>query len=217
MFQFRGIVLILCFLAIYHQHSAYLCITHQYECKFNFCFVLFYQLIPQDFLHEYQQLVSECSSYRSVGAFAPIDLTHRLETVLVIVEEGMQLLLGSFDATEYSLLSRMRRDLMQHLCLLLYGMNDCTIPPVALCLQEYTGLRGRPKIVINIDSVELLRSCGYTWNEVASALQVARSTLWRRLKDAGVEVNKYTDISDDELDSTLNPLISGHLKYGHVH
>ena len=191
MFQFRGIVLILCFLAIYHQHSAYLCITHQYECKFNFCFVLFYQLIPQDFLHEYQQLVSECSSYRSVGAFAPIDLTHRLETVLVIVEEGMQLLLGSFYVTEYSLLTRMRRDLMQHLRLLLYGVNDCTIPPVALCLQEYTGLRGRPKIVINIDSVELLRSCGYTWNEVASALQVARSTLWRRLKDAGVEVNKY--------------------------
>ena len=94
------------------------------------------QLKPQGFL---QQLVSECTSYRSIGAFAPVDLTHRLETVLVVVEEGLQLLLGSFYVTEYSLLSRMHRDVMQHLCSLLYGVNDCTVPPVALypCLKEY--------------------------------------------------------------------------------
>ena len=39
---------------------------------------------------------------------------------------------------------------------------------------------------------------------VASVLQVSRSTIWRRLKDAGVQMSKFTDISDDELDSVIS-------------
>ena len=42
----------------------------------------------------------------------------------------------------------------------------------------------------------MLRSCGYTWNEVASALQVSQSTIWRRLREAGIH--------DDELDSVVS-------------
>ena len=116
--------------------------------------------------------------------------------MLAIVEEGMQLLSGSSFVTEYSLLYWMRRDLSQHLRLLLYGVNDCTVPPVSLypCMQEYTGSRGRPKVMINIDAVELLRSCGYTWNEVAGALQVSRSTIWRRVKDAGIELSTVISV-----------------------
>ena len=76
-------------------------------------------------------------------------------------------------------------------------IRTCVGHRVSIGRSIATGLRGRPNIVI-IDSVELLRSCGYTWNDVASALQVGQSTLWRRLKDVGVEANKYTDISDDE-------------------
>ncbi len=126
--------------------------------------------------------------------------------MLVIVEEGMQLLSGSSFITEYTLLHRMHRDVSQHLRLLLYGVNDSTVPPVALypCMQEYTGSRGRPKLIVNVDAVELLRSCGYTWNEVAGALQVSRSTIWRRVKDAGIQLAKYSDISDDELDSIIS-------------
>ena len=141
------------------------------------------QVIPAEFMQRYQQLVRECSTYQSVEAdhLANTELSYRVETMLAIVEEGMQLLSESSFITEYSLLHRMRRDLSQHLRLLLYGVNDCTIPPVALypCIQEYSGSRGRPKMIINIDAVELLRSCGYMWNEVATALQVSRSTIWR--------------------------------------
>ena len=41
---------------------------------------------------------------------------------------------------------------------------------------------------------------------MASALQVSRSTLWRRLKEAGYQIKKYTDISDDELDSIITAI-----------
>ena len=105
------------------------------------------QVIPPEFVHHYQQLVRECSTYRSEAA-SPIELSHRVETMLVIVEEGMQLLSEISFITEYNLLYRMRRDLSQHLRLLTYGVNDCTVPPVALypCMQAYTGSRGRPKL-----------------------------------------------------------------------
>ena len=60
-------------------------------------------------------------------------------------------------------------------------------------------------------------------SQVADALQISRTTLWRRLREADSEVVKYTDICDDELDSIVsqiqqeNPncgqqLINGHLR-----
>ena len=85
--------------------------------------------LPQEFILSYRQLVSECGNYQSVAEAAPVQLT---ENMLIIIEEGMQLFSESAYVTEYSLLCCMRRDLTQHLRLLLYGVNDCTIPPVAL-------------------------------------------------------------------------------------
>ena len=43
-------------------------------------------------MHRYQQLVRESSGYQSIEAVAPIELSHQVETMLVIVEEGMQVL-----------------------------------------------------------------------------------------------------------------------------
>ena len=42
---------------------------------------------------------------------------------------------------------------------------------------------GRPRIIVNIDQVELLRSAGYKWDDVADAFLVSRSTIWRRLRN----------------------------------
>ena len=54
--------------------------------------------------------------------------------------------------------------------------------------------------------VELLRGVGYTWNEVAGALLISRTTLWRKLKESGVTLEKYATISDDELDQRVRAL-----------
>ena len=45
-----------------------------------------------------------------------------------------------------------------------------------------------------------------TWDQVSNAMQVSRTTLWRRLREAGIEIKKYTDISDDELDTVISQL-----------
>ena len=59
---------------------------------------------------------------------------------------------------------------------------------------------------MNVELVELLRGCGYTWNEIADAMHISRATIWRRLKEAGVSVQKYSDISNDELDGIVKQI-----------
>ena len=107
----------------------------------------------------------------------------------------------------------------------MYDVNDCTIPPIAIetyIFQHSTSVR-RPKMQPNLHKMEFLRGCGYTWNQVADALQVSRTTLWRRIEEASFEIKKYIDVCDDELDSIVsqiqkeNPscghqLINGHLR-----
>ena len=172
--------------------------------------------------------MAECEShiYQSNQSCSGEILVDRLESVLGTLEEGIHLLVSSSYVSEHSLLSRMHNSLTQYLRLLIYGVNDCTIPPIAIgsyVLQHSNNSVGRPKIQLNLDNVEFLRGCGYTWSQVAGALQVSRTTLWRRLKEANFEVVKYTDICDDELDSIVsqiqheNPncgqqLINGHLR-----
>jgi len=95
-----------------------------------------------------------------------------------------------------------------------YGYNDCTVPPVFLSSYSlYSCQPGRPKIIVNLELVELLRSCGYTWSQVADAMQISRTTLWRCMKDS-CNVQKYTDISDDELDSHLSQMQREHPNCG---
>ena len=55
--------------------------------------------------------------------------------------------------------------------MIVYGVDEYTVPPVALYPYNTirSGGRGRPQIVLNVEHVKLLRSCGYTWNEVANA------------------------------------------------
>ena len=52
----------------------------------------------------------------------------------------------------------------------------------------------------------MLRICGYTWTEVANALQVSRTTLWRRLRELGLQLKRFTEISDNELDSIMKQI-----------
>ena len=136
-------------------------------------------------------------------------LLNQVEAALLIIEEGIQLLLPlSVYSADHSVLVKFRTNLSRCLRLLQYGFNDCTVPPVSILSRslERFGCVGRPRLSVNIDAVEFLRNCRYTWDQVSKALQVSRTTLWRRLTEAGIEIKKYTEISDDELDSMISQL-----------
>ena len=136
-------------------------------------------------------------------------LLNQVEAALLTIEDGIQLLLPlSVYSTDHSMLVRFRTSLARCLRLLQYGFNDCTVPPVSILSRslECFGYVGRPRLSVNIDAVEFLRNCGYTWDQVSKALQVSRTTLWRRLREAGIEIKKYTEISDDELDTMVSQL-----------
>ena len=56
-------------------------------------------------------------------------------------------------------------------------------------------------ILLNLETVDLLTRSGYTGNDITSSLQVSRTTLLRCLTEANCEIKRFTDISDDEVDS----------------
>ena len=97
-----------------------------------------------------------------------------------------------------------------------YGFNHCAVPPVYVSSDTllHTGLAGRPKILLNIDTVELLRSCRYDCGQIADALQISRTTLWQHVKEAGCLIQKYSEISDDELDSVMSQIQREHPNCG---
>ena len=51
--------------------------------------------------------------------------------------------------------------------------------------------------------VVALRSLHYSWTRISELLNVSRSTLYRRLKDADIPSNDYSEISSTELDDTI--------------
>lgn len=96
------------------------------------------------------------------------------------------------------------------------------IPFLSTASQSDT-YRGRPKLLVNLDHVELLQNAGYTWIDIAKVFKISRSTLWRRITESGMCIDNYTDISDADLDSVVANtqihfpnmglrLLQGHLK-----
>ena len=78
----------------------------------------------------------------------------------------------------------------------------------------YSGLPGRPTLMVNVNQVELLRNAGYTWQDIAQYLQVSRSTLWRRLHEGNLRFDRYTDISDHDLDRIVTTIQDEHPNFG---
>ncbi len=75
---------------------------------------------------------------------------------------------------------------------------------------------GRPRVVLNMDQVDLLRSAGFTWREVENAMLISRSTIWRRLRETGTFMSKYCDIADSALDSIVRDFRHNHPHAGQV-
>ena len=62
--------------------------------------------------------------------------------------------------------------------------------------------RGRPSLVILKEQIEGLRSLGFSWAAMARMLGVSEKTLKRRREafDISSELERFSDISDDEID-----------------
>ena len=127
-------------------------------------------VVPQSFRLAVQQLIDDCgrhlnSSSVHVSGISVDALLNRLETTLDIVEEGINLLsASSLFSAENALLLTFRTSLARCVRTLQYGKNDCTVPPVFIpsSTLHYSGFRGRPTILLNLETVELLRGSGYT-------------------------------------------------------
>ena len=142
----------------------------------------------------------------------------RLEACILTIEEALQILDESY-SEEHALLSALREEAIRLVRITICGENDCTIPAVAVApypIVHHHGLVGRPKVLVNIDQVELLRSAGFTWQEIANALQVSRTTLWRRLCEMDISTKKYSDICDFDLDSAVQSLRQEYPNCGQV-
>ena len=69
-------------------------------------------------------------------------------------------------------------------------------------LVHRSGFVGRLRVVLNLVQVEFLRSWRFLWTRITYTLYTSRTTLWRRLKEAGYDFSidgQFTQISDDSL------------------
>ena len=87
----------------------------------------------------------------------------------------------------------------------------------------YRGV-GRPRLLISLEDVEFLRGLNFKWTKISDILGVSRSTLYRRLDEAGVSQQcRYTNITDEQLDRVMLHIKENHpndgekIMIGHLH
>ena len=126
----------------------------------------------------------------------------------------------SDDGRKPTLLRRRLVSLYKHWTFIQSNLPTCTIAAVGVGGGRYTVVsshqRGRPPVFLNLNMVEFLRGVGYTWSQVADALLVSRTTIWRKLGEAGLTCEKYCNISDEELDHAVGQLQQRHPHCGQV-
>lgn len=64
---------------------------------------------------------------------------------------------------------------------------------------------GRPRDATTVEDILELRQLNFKWTKIAEMLHISRSTLYRRLNDAGISTERDTLVSDQQLDATITP------------
>ncbi len=59
------------------------------------------------------------------------------------------------------------------MALMTQQFHQCNVLPHSL--HHSGGSVGRPTIILNFEMIELMRTSGYTWTEVANALETSRT------------------------------------------
>ena len=66
---------------------------------------------------------------------------------------------------------------------------------------DLNGLPGRPKIAIDVEQIQSLRTIVFTWVDISKMLGISRSTLYRCCAEMGLDdTRRHTEFTDDELD-----------------
>ena len=83
--------------------------------------------------------------------------------------------------------------------------NTITLPDFGARETNQTGNVGRPSFVLPKAIIENLRASGfYTWKEIARMLQVSRWTIYRRVREYGLEnLGRFTKTTDDDVVGSL--------------
>ncbi|RDX39516.1 hypothetical protein OH76DRAFT_1491063 [Lentinus brumalis] len=97
-------------------------------------------------------------------------------------------------------------------------------PPNSRVPRTPPGGRGRPAYVINLARAQQLHNLGNLWDNVATAMGVARRTLYNHLECAGLSTAhpEHADITDDELDevvaeiSIMHSFVGSTIVHGHL-
>lgn len=133
----------------------------------------------------------------------------QLEQVIHGLEDILQTLDGTLEPISIHTLLEFWVQACRHHHSLIASLNTCSIvsPPINVTqnLAETNNI-GRPQVTINVEQVELFRTSGFTWEEISHLLGVGRTTLWRRLTKLGLHFEKYSNISDNDLDSHVREI-----------
>ena len=85
----------------------------------------------------------------------------------------------------------------------------CAILEISTCANN--GTPGRPKIAIQRDVLEELRGICFSWDKIAKILNVSRWTVLRRVNEYSLQdLQRFTDMSDEEIDSIVKDYIDRH-------
>ena len=75
---------------------------------------------------------------------------------------------------------------------------------------------GRPCIQINEGDILELRQLNFSWTKIASVLGVSRQTLYRRLEEFDISTDKFSDMSQTELDEVVRNIKKEHPHCGEI-
>ena len=87
---------------------------------------------------------------------------------------------------------------------ILLGYNRCPVSPL-----------GRPRLDTDVDEILELRRLNFSWTKIASVVGISRSTLYRRLEEAGINPNDRAPVCE-ELDSKIRSIKVDHPNDGEV-
>ena len=75
---------------------------------------------------------------------------------------------------------------------------------------------GRPKKNVNEQQLRQFIALGYKTTQIASLLAVSRPTVYRMMRDFDINPNRYSDLSESQLDQRLSNIKGDHPNIGEV-